>query len=101
MKLIALKPIKYGSRRHVKDEEFEADAKGSRLLIAIGKAKPANTYQTRVMTAAEPDKVAVNVFDSHGFGGVDVTQTVDDGAATVDITVKPKRKYTRRNLIAE
>jgi hypothetical protein len=76
MDLVAIKSLVYASKRHEVGESFEANNRDGRILIAIGKAR----------TAESSEPVAEPV----------VAEPIDDGEA------KPsKRAYRRRDMTAE
>lgn len=102
MKLIATTRFTYAGKNLRAGDEFEAKDKDAKLLKAIGRAKDAYFRRDmradlNVLPVPSPEYVVVTDEPVHAFGSV-------DGAAytaAADQPAKPKRKYKRKDMVAE
>lgn len=78
--MVALKSLKYATRRLEAGDRFEASKRDARALHAVGKANYAPAYETRAMTAKasgmDPERAALreeyrSVSDKAPFNGWD------------------------------
>lgn len=100
--LIATKPLKYGTRRLMPGDPFEASARDARLLIAVKKAREGDARETAELPPIPPalkKKVSTPLVDEpltalrteykaivgraayHGWGVDDLKQRIADARA--------------------